>query len=219
MRINEDIEVKWNLAIDIYERGKRKPHYESRTHNIVVNTGRQMICENITAQSFGPGTFVRHQDTVVRYIGFGIGGARQNSPSAAASPYSDLYPAGYEYAPAGTHNTQLDTDVAVARLERPVQVTAAPLWMQQISTPGTFPTAQSTRFIAVFGQTDISFGGYTSVPLSEIGLFISSADPSLPNGAAGPYPGAGTHLMAYDTFDTLHKTGGFSIEVRWELRL
>lgn len=213
MRIAEELEVTWNLEIDLFERGKRRRHHQ-RTHNIVVNTGRQMICEVITPQSLGPSSFVRTQDTVVRYIGFGIGGTRQNNPAASATPYSDAFPAGY----AGT-NAQTDTDVTVSRMERPVAVTNVPLWMQQISTPGTFPTGQSTRFIAVFGQADINFGSFTSVPLSEIALYKSSADPSLPNGSAGSYPGAGGHTMAYDTFDTISKTGLFSIEVRWEFRL
>lgn len=212
MRINQEIELKWNLEIDLYDRGKRR-RWHQRTHNIIVNTGRQFFCEVITPQSLGPSSFVRHQDNVIRYIGFGIGGTRQNSADASASPYSDAYPAGY----AGT-NLQTDTDVTVGILERPVQVTAAPLWMREISTPGVFPTSTSTRFVAVFSQSDINFGSFTSVPLSEIGIYKGTADPSLPNGSAGVYPGAGGHLVAYDTFDTIHKTGFFSIEVRWEFR-
>lgn len=210
----------WNLEIDLIdERGdrslwhKREKIQTQRTHNIVTNTGRQFLAETITPASLGPSSFVRTQDTVVRYIGFGIGGTRQTSSTAAASPYSDAYPTGY----AGT-NLQTDTDVTVAGLERPVQVTNAPLWMREIATPGTFPTAQSTRFIATFSAADINFGSFTSVPLSEIALFKSSADPALPNGSAGAYPGAGGHAIAYDTFNTIQKTGLFSIEVRWEWR-
>jgi hypothetical protein len=99
-----------------------------------------------------------------------------------------------------------------------VQISSGGDWLQQISAPGTFPTPLRTRFIAVFADTDINFGSFTSVPLSEIGLYKSSADPSLPNGSAGAYPGAGGHLIAYDTFDPIAKTGLFSIEVRWEWR-
>ena len=212
MKFLEDLDVKLNLEIDLIERGKRKLHH--RSHNIVVNTGRQFLAEVITASSFGSGSFVRTQDQVVRYVGFGIGGTRQNSSDAAAPPYSLAYPAGY-----GGTNLQTDTDVTVARLERPVRVATGPdLWMRQISAPGTFPTATRTRFITVFTSTDINFGAFASVPLSEIGLYKGSADPSLANGGAAAYPGPGTHLIAYDTFDTIHKTGVFSIEVRWEWR-
>jgi len=221
MKINEGIDVRWNLEIDLYERGKRR-RWHQRTHNIVVNSGRQFICETITPQSLTPGGFTRHQNHVVRYVGFGIGGTRQNSGSASASPYSDVYPLGYEYL-GGPHNAQTDIDVTVSNLERPVSVTdyAAPnpAWLKEIVAPGTFPTATSTRFIALFSVSDINWGGFTSVPLSEIGLYTSAANPELPNGAAGTYPGAGTSLVAYDTFDTVHKTGVFSIEVRWEMRL
>lgn len=209
----ERLELRWNIEIDLIERGKRK-RWHQRTHNIVVNSGRQFILETITPQTLGPSSFTRHQDQVVRYIGFGIGGTKQNSSAAFSSPYSDAYPAGY-----GGTNAQTDSDVTVSILERPVQVTNAPLWMREISTPGTFPTATSTRFIAVFSDSDIAFGSFTSVPLSEIALFKGSADTSLPNGSAGSYPGTGGHMIAYDTFDTISKTGNFSIEVRWDFVL
>ncbi len=212
VKILDGIEVRWNLEIDMFDRGKRRRHHQ-RTHNIVVNTGRQYLCETITASTFSPVT--RHSNHVIRYVGFGIGGTRQTSSSASSAPYSTAYPGGY-----GGTNAQTDTDAAVAGLERPVRVTNSPsdLFFRQVSTPGTFPTAVRTRFIAVFGPTDINYGSFTSVPLSEIGLYTSVADPALPNGVAGAYPGSPGALFAYDTFDTIHKTGGFSIEVRWELR-
>lgn len=205
----DPIELKWNIQIDVYERGKRRPWHE-RTHNIVTNTGRQFIAENITPQSLGPGSFTRHQDSVVRYIGFGIGGDRQSDPAAAASPYADAHPAGY-----GGTNVQTDTDVTVSGLERPIQVTNDPLWMREITTPGTFPDATRTTFVATFGGSDLNFGTFTSPPLSEIALFKSTANPALPNGSAGTYPGAGGHCVAYDTFNSIQKTGQITIEVRW----
>jgi hypothetical protein len=220
MKFIEDVEVRFNLEIDLMERGKRKRHH--RSHNIVVNTGRQFLAEVITPKVLGPGAFIeRTQDTVVRYVGFGLGGTRQISPNAFLAPYANLYPGGYEYAGA-PHQAQTDTDVTVARLERPAAVVdyggPTPLWMRQISTPGTFDAVTRTKFIAVFSETDINFGGFTSVPLSEIGLYKSSADPTLPNGGAGAYPGPTGHMIAYDTFDSIQKTGVFSIEVRWEWR-
>lgn len=207
----EDLEVSWNLEILGFERGKRKILHQ-RTHNIVVNTGRQFICENIAASSLSPGGFVRHQNTVVRYIGFGIGGTRQNNPAANSSPLSDAYPAGY-----GGTNTQTDTSTAVGRLERPVLATASD-WMVQVAAPATFPDATSVQWVASFGQTDLNIAPHTSVPLSEIGLYKSSADPTLPNGGAGTYPGPTSNLVAYDTFDTLNKTAFFALLARWTWR-
>lgn len=212
MKFGESLDLKWNVEITLTERGKNKCAYQSRTHNIVLNTGRQMILENITPATLFSGGFTRTQNTVIRYIGFGIGGSRQTSPYASVSPYSDAYSTGY-----GGTNTQTDSDVTVSRLERPVRVTSAPVFMREIATPGTFDysTSQKSTFIAVFSRTDINYGGFLSMPLSEIGLYSSAADPSLPNGGAGAYPGGTGNLIAYDTFDPVHKTGGTAITVRW----
>lgn len=195
-----------NIELDVRERGKVVQR--ERTHNIVTNIGRQFLAEVIVSDAPAP-TITRHQNTVVRYIGFGIGGNRQNSSIANAPPFSTDYPGA---------NTQTDTDLSVTGLQRPVRVTSAPLWMREITAPATFPTATSVRFTSVFIETDINYGSYASVPLSEIGLYTSAADPSLPNGASGAYPGAGGLMIAYDTFNTIHKSGVFSIEVRWEFR-
>jgi len=195
-----------NIELDVRERGKIVRR--ERTHNIVTNIGRQFLAEVISSSTAEP-TITREQDEVVRYIGFGIGGSRQVSSLAGSAPYSTDYPGS---------NTQTDTDLTVTGLQRPVMVTSDPLYMREIAAPNTFPTATSVRFTAVFSETDINFGSYASVPLSEIGLYTSAADPSLPNGAAGAYPGAGGLMIAYDTFNTIHKSGVFSIEVRWEFR-
>ena len=146
----------------------------------------------------------------LQHLAHGIGGNRQVSPSI-----SDVPPLSIDYPGV---NTQTDVDLTISGIQRPVRVTAAPLWMREIAAPPTFPSATSVRFVTVFSETDLNYGGYTSIPLSEIGLFTSAADPSLPNGAAGAYPGAGGLIVAYDTFNTINKTGLFSIEVRWEMR-
>lgn len=195
-----------NIELDVRERGKIVRR--ERTHNIVTNIGRQFLAEVIVSNAPAP-TITRAQNTVIRYIGFGIGGSRQNSSIANNPPFSVDYPGA---------NTQTDTDLTVTGLQRPVRVTAAPIWMKEIAAPSTFPTATSVRFTAIFTETDINYGGYASVPLSEIGLYTSAASPALPNGAAGAYPGAGGLMAAYDTFNTIHKSGIFSIEVRWEFR-
>lgn len=195
-----------NIELDVRERGKIVQR--ERTHNIVTNIGRQFLAEVIVSDAPAP-TITRHQNTVVRYIGFGIGGNRQNSSIANNPPFSTDYPGA---------NTQTDIDLTVTGLQRPVKVTNVPLWMREITAPSTFPTATSVRFTSIFTETDINFGSYLSVPLSEIGLYTSAANPALPNGASGVYPGAGGLMIAYDTFNTVHKSGLFSVEVRWEFR-
>ena len=209
MQVHERFELKWNLEILGFERGKKR-NLLSRTHNIVTNNGRQFVMEVISASAFAAGTgFTRQREAVVRFIGFGIGGSRQVAPEAAQSPLSDNYPAGY-----GGGNDQTDDDVTVTRLERPVKATSG-LWLKQLSAPPTFPTPMSVRYTAFFDEADVNLGAVISMPVAEVGLYSSLADPSLPNGGTGAYPGATNHMIAYDTFKTLYKTGFLSLQVNW----
>lgn len=216
MNIFDQLKLTWNIELLLFDdSGIVERRQSRRSHNIVTNTGRQFMAEVITPSSLGPGTFTRTDDSVVRYIGFGIGGTRQSDPSAIIAPLASAYPTGY-----GGTNLQTDTDPTVARLERPVKVSESPdVWMKEISAPGTFPNALETTFIATFSQLEINIGSFSAVPLSEVGLYKSSADPSLPNGGAGAYPGATGHLVAYDTFNSFPKTGIFNLQVRWTWRM
>ena len=202
----DDIVALYNVTLTKRERGKIVQREES--HNIVTNIGRQFLATVIVSNTSSP-VITRAQDTVVRYIGFGVGGARQLSSIANSPPFSVDYPGA---------NTQTDTDLTVSGIQRPVRVTSAPTWMKEIAAPASFPTATSVRFTADFVEADINYGTYASVPLSEIGLYTSAADLALPNGAGGAYPGAGGVMIAYDNFNPIHKTGAFSIEVQWEFR-
>ena len=114
---------------------------------------------------------------------------------------------------------QNDTTPTVTGLERPVRISGAvdvppysdPLnvWLIQIQAPPEKPTVNQTVFKAVLGQTDVSYSTFLSVPLSEVGLFTNAADPGLYNNVP----------IAYDTFDTLHKTTAVDgLEVEWTLR-
>lgn len=209
-RLKEDVPIRLNLSVDlIYPDGRVAEHH--RSHNIITNTGKQFMAQVITASSFAP--LARHNNEVVQYMGFGIGGSRQSN-SDALNPSSAI---SLEYP--GT-NVQTDIDVTVDKLERPVKVTSAPLWMKEIAVPGTFPSLPitSTQFISTFEQAEINFGGFSTVPISEIALFKSGADPSLPNGTLGLYPGTGGEVIAYDTFSPIEKSGLFAIQVRWEWR-
>jgi hypothetical protein len=139
-------------------------------------------------------------------MGFGIGGSRQSQLSQANNPpMSTHYP--------GT-NVQTDTNGAVVQLERPVRVAgtnSAPAypvigetWLYQLPVP-VFNTPYGVTFTAIFGLTDISYGTYLAVPISEIGLFLSDANPLVHT----------NQLVAYDTFETISKTQLFNLEVNW----
>lgn len=204
----DQIEVKWNLELVGYDRGKRKILHQ-RTHNIVVANGRQFLLEAISGASFSGGVATRVRDAVVRYIGVGIGGSRQGASEASAAPFSDAYPAGY-----GGTNLQTDTSLTVSRLERPVRATPT-AWLKQVAAPPAFPSATSVTWSALFDAADVNVAPHVSVPISEIGLYTSAADPSKPNGGSGDYPGATQHMIAYDTFVSLHKTGYWALLVNW----
>ena len=209
------IEVKSNLRIIVRERGKIKARRIG--HNIWVNLGREWLPNLISYSALPTPPAVLPvtpaEDRRIRYMGFGIGGTRQLQMSVANNPpYSTHYP--------GT-NAQTDTDPTTTTLERPVRVTSyipsSPVlppydphdvWLGQVQAPATYNTATSVTFTRLFATTELSYGPFTSVPLSEIGLFLHSASSAYINTFNNVY-------VAYDTFDTLSKTNAFSLEVDW----
>jgi hypothetical protein len=212
MRIQEDIEVKQNLKMTIRERGKIVARREG--HNIFVDLGREWLSRLISFSSYSPDVFQR--DDRVRYMGFGIGGTRQLALATANS--SPIGGAGDPYAANSATgiggNTQTDLDRTVTRLERPVRVSggssnypgvSGDRWLGQIQAPAEHPSGTSVLFRRLFLQDEVSYMPFSSVPLSEIGLFTASANPIF-------YLNT---LVAYDTFDTLSKTSAISIEVEW----
>ncbi len=203
--IIDEIEVKQNLSLIARERGKIVAKREG--HNIWLNLGREYLASLIAYQSFSPLTPER--DDRVRYMGFGIGGTRQVAPGVANStPISPPY--------VGT-NVQTDTDPTITTLERPVRISgsssaypglAGDIWVGQVQAPAVHDLPTEVTFRRLFTQLEVSYAPFTSVPLSEIGLFTSAAVP-------------GNHLnpiIAYDTFDTMSKTSAVAIEVVWTIR-
>jgi hypothetical protein len=202
VRRNELIQVKSNLHLRVFERGKLVKHVKG--HNIWLNLGREYLASLICYTSFSPLTTER--DDRMRYMGVGIGGTRQLALSTANSPpLSSSYPGS---------NAQTDTDPTVTTLERPVRVsggsTAYPgsggdVWLGQIQAPATHSVATSATFSRLFAETDVSYSPFLTVPMSEIGLFTNAASPSVYNNTC----------VAYDTFDTISKTNAFQLQVDW----
>jgi hypothetical protein len=206
MRIAEKtIEVRQNLSLIARERGKIVARRDG--HNIWLNLGREYLAQLIHYTTFTPPTPER--DDRIRYIGLGIGGNRQQMLGVVNSaPFSVAYPGS---------NVQTDNDPMVTQLERPVRISgsadpypgqASDVWLAQIQAPSTHPVATQTTFSRVFTSLQVSYGPFLSVPLSEIGLFTSNANPNIYNNT----------MVAYDTFDTLSKTAAFELEVNWTIR-
>lgn len=203
--MKDSIEVKLNVGITAYERGKVVHRYEG--HNIWLDLGRIYLMQVISAASFGPD--VPYRTDLVKYIGLGIGGTKQYALGVAnAAPLSSSYP--------GT-NVYTDADPTLTRLERPVRVsgsiTSPPysdpsdIWLGQIQAPPTFGVTPEVTYRRVFTQTEISYGPYLQVPLSEVALFTSLITPDVYNNAP----------IAYETFPTIMKTSAMDLEIVWTL--
>jgi hypothetical protein len=203
-----------NLEIVVRERGKIVTRRDG--HNIWVNQGRSFLSQVMAYQGYDPDTF--QQANLPRFMGFGLGGTKQNAFGiAAVAPCLTHYP--------GTNNN-LNIDPDIDRLERPVRIdwtvdppsppTGSPpslvydpgdLWLQEV-TPVIHPTAYTLQWSCTFSETDFSRSTFIAVPLSEIGLFLNGSDPNVYNNT----------LIAYDTFETITKTENFSIDVTWTVR-
>lgn len=208
MRVLETVECKNNLYLTMRSCGKIVTRREG--HNIWLNIGREYLASLIALTSHTPD--VPERNDRIKYMGFGVGGTRQVAPGVANSPpISVAYP--------GT-NLQTDLDPTVTRLERPVRVTGTTtspsspysvndVWLGAIQAPAIHTTPTQVTFRRLFTQVELSYSTFLSVPLSEVGLFTSSAAPT-----GYPY----NNPVAYDTFDTISKTGAFEIEVDWTVR-
>jgi len=223
------IEAKTNVRIVARENGKKVPKLCRESHNVWVNFGRQYLAEVISPLN---GSFGAHYNDapvrVVRYMGVGIGGDSQLLEVASVYPLLDSHYPG--------QNTFDDTVITTTFLERPVKVTGTPgvgtspgVWMSSVTAPPTFGGSPITKvtFDTLFQYTDISlYPAYPSVPISEIGLMLSSEAVSRTSqqvydyGAPPDYINSSTRqkLVAYNTFDTINKTASVALEVYWELQ-
>jgi len=206
LHIRDDIEVRSNLSLTLRERGKIVARREG--HNIWLNTGRQYLAELLAYASFGPDTPQRNDR--IKFMGLGIGGTRQLAAATA-----DTYPL-TDYVPVGAF-TQTDIDPMVTKIERPVRVSGAtggpaPLdaWLSRIGASPSWATIFEVTFSCAFTPAQINYAIYNTVPLSEVGLFTSLADPKQPSNIGA--------MVAYDTFDTLSKTLSVELEVLWTIK-
>jgi hypothetical protein len=203
--IQETIPVKSNLILTLRERGKIMARREG--HNIWLATGREFIAQLIAYASLSPDTPIRNDR--LKYMGVGIGGTAQRQLSHANSaPISPPYTG---------NNAQTDSNPLVTTLERPVRISgsssaypglAGDQWIGAVQAPTT-GTGGDRVFRRVFTAEEVSYSPFLSVPLSEVMLFTSAADPE-------NFQNVG---MGYDTFDTLSKTAANNLEIVWTIRI
>lgn len=206
MQIRDILEVRQNLRLTLRdERGKLCGRREG--HNIWLATGAEWLTRLMGLKAVDPD--VPEENARIKYMGLGVGGNRQFAQARlAVAPY-DVY--------AGT-NAQTDQNPAVTRLERPVRVSggegaypgvSTDRWLAAVQAPPDYPSARTVRYRRIFTRQEVSYGNFLSIPISEIGLFISSADPAFYLNTP----------VAYDTFDPLSKTSAVALEVTWDLEL
>jgi hypothetical protein len=184
-------------------------------HNIMTNVGRKWIRNLLGAMAYPsvgyptPVSFGGISGAEkAQYVAVGCGGALQTNTSFLRT------------------QTEL---VTVSTLEDPVRITDAPsdVWMQSVSPQNLtayFPDDYTIKFEALFAETEISFVGNTtensavvvgtSVPVSEIGLFLSSADPSV---ELSNVNNSGK-MIAYNIFTPITITPNVNLRIEWEFR-
>lgn len=182
--------MKNNVEIVVRERGKIVARRES--HNIWTQEGKLWLGHLASFASFDP--LLPAGNFRIRYLGFGIGGHRQRDSQAFVPPLSVDYP--------GTNN-QTNMDDRVSVLERPITYDGAVYFKELTTTEIVSP--YSVKFSMSLGVSDLSYGPYLSIPLSEIGLSYRSI-------------GAATPVIAYDVFDTISKSSLQEATVFWTVR-
>lgn len=218
--------MKHNVRIIHRQRGKIVDRRSG--HNVFVDAGREWLADLISLLSHNPD--VGEDDDRIKHMGLGIGGIEQIDPAVNAVPLSTSYPVGSD--PNITTGSEHDDAFAskplgvnggvITTLERPVRVTGGStaypgaggdLWLSDAQSPTfimTHPTAYSTRFHAFFDASagDFVYSPFLAMPLSEAGLFTSSATiPGVPFNT----------LVAYHTFATIVLSPVSELEVIWDV--
>jgi hypothetical protein len=191
--IKDYIEAKSNIEIILRERGKIVGRRE--THNIFVSVGEAWLAQLICGET----------SNYISQMGFGIGGSKQNNSLVDEPPLSTSYPT------VGAHS-QTDIDPLVTALERAVCISSSSVpitpgvdvWLKTVASP-THPSSNRTRFVCVLSEVEVSFGTFSIVPVSELGLFTSDKNPLIRT----------NQLVAYDTCAPIPKTTALELEIRW----
>jgi hypothetical protein len=214
-----ELEVRANVHIIVRERGKVVDRREG--HNVVIDAGRAWLASLLACNSFDPD--VPERTDRVRYMGVGIGGKQQGDPAANSAPIVTAYPPGFD--PNATSGNEYFDQYPIlpliTTLERPVRLSGtqnpydtAPgtdVWL--IDDPNfisTHITLTEATFHGRIDVGDIVYGTFTTMPLSEAGLFTTMS----PVSKFSSYSPA----IAYFSFDTIQKTSTNEIELIWSLR-
>lgn len=206
--MQEQLPVESNVRISVFDlAGKLVDRRES--HNVLVNNGAAWLARLVSSAAYpGGGVPTPNTSDRIKYIGLGCGGVLQTD--------------------ANFHTSQ-SALITVTALEDPVAYTGADpnrVWLKTVDPqsliPTYFPASTRVKFIVDILPTELSFAGNaafssgqvvaTSVPISEAGLYLSSAATNIAT------PTSENGLVAYDVFAPLTITPKNTIRAEWELR-
>ena len=207
----DNLPVQYNVRISALRDGKVVDRRES--HNVLTNTGRAWLATLVGASAYPTPYPTPHTPDRVKYLGLGCGGSLQTGNNflkfqSATVDVTDLEDAVPFRAGSNGTNHYLKQ--------------VAPQAFNSIY----FPSPYRTRFITEIAENEVSYIGSatagsnqvvdTSVPISEAGLYLSSAQ----NGGLVTPAGARTigSMICYDTFSPLIITPNVMIRIEWELR-
>lgn len=223
------IEISSNVRVQLIDKDGRVEE-EREDHNIFVDYGREWIAELMALQSLSPDTAFRSDR--IRFMAFGIGGTNQNIATATINTMqAGAYPQwgkAFDGVTGGVDPVQTDSDPTVTGLEWPVVIReptpGVADYYDDVAAPAVFPDTGIVRLTAVLGYDEVSYigslGSFTSVPISEVGLFTESvtAQTVVPWNATHA-PAGERFMVAYHTFAPLTKTNKFVLQTDWELRI
>jgi hypothetical protein len=220
--MRSDFDPKINVSILIYEKDADGTKLVGRrdTHNVMTNRGKEWLMQRLGGSNYGVSPPTPHRTDVIKYVGFGVGGALQSN---AAFLHSQLEiptvvaiqdPIAYSVV-AGTNKRYLKTVNA-----------------QVLGDVDDFPAFNRTVFTLDVLETEISFPGSRSlasnvlvdtlVPVSEAGLYLSSAvptyDPGAPLGAGNVDPRSDNFMVCYNIFEPIPVTPNTLLRILWEIR-
>lgn len=207
----DNLPVQYNVRVSTLRDGKVVDRRES--HNVMTNAGRAWLATLVGASAYPTPYPTPHTPDRIKYMGLGCGGALQTDVNflkfqSATVDVTDLEDAVPFQAGPGNTNHYLKQ--------------VAP----QAFNSTFFPSPYRTRFILEISENEISYVGSatagsnrtvdTSVPISEAGLYLSSAQ----SGGLVTPANARTlgSMVCYDTFSPITITPNVMVRVEWELR-
>jgi len=129
---------------------------------------------------------------------------------------------------------------SVVSLEDPVPISLSGsqfIYLKEVANQTTsslfFPGDGTTVFVVDLAESEISFAESTTlgsnllvgtdVPISEAGLYLSTAKPGftpelVPASVLESDPRENNYMVCYNTFSPIHITTGVNVRAEWELR-